>query len=131
MQHIRHALKCASQMPHLFFVDEIHRFSKVQQDALLPAIEDGQLIVLGATTENPQFALTPALLSRVCVLALKPLSSDAMMAVLQRALTYVLHHGLGEHALQLSDAVLQTITATAAGDARQAIHTRIDRMSGR
>jgi putative ATPase len=71
----------------LLFVDEVHRFNKAQQDAFLPHIEDGTLIFIGATTENPSFELNNALLSRARVYLLKPLSSDDLLPLLRAALT--------------------------------------------
>src|SRR5213595_1080074 len=73
--------------PTIFFLDEIHRFNKAQQDALLPAVEDGVVTLIGATTENPSFEVISALLSRSRVLVLNPLSEDEVEAILQRALT--------------------------------------------
>ena len=73
----------------LLFIDEIHRFNKAQQDALLPALEKGVVRLVGATTENPSFSLNSALLSRLQVLVLRPLDKDAMMAILGRAETYL------------------------------------------
>src|SRR5689334_14037065 len=70
----------------VLFVDEIHRFNKAQQDALLPAVEDGTVTLIGATTENPSFEVTGALLSRTRVLALSPLTEDDVATILRRAL---------------------------------------------
>lgn len=80
--------RAAFEQRTLLFVDEIHRFNKGQQDALLPAVERGQVILVGATTENPSFSVNPALQSRCRVFALKPLDSDALMALIQRAISH-------------------------------------------
>ncbi|MFX9015967.1 AAA family ATPase, partial [Acinetobacter baumannii] len=71
----------------LLFIDEIHRFNKSQQDALLPFVEDGTLVLVGATTENPSFELNSALLSRLRVFVLRSLDAVALRQLLQRALT--------------------------------------------
>jgi putative ATPase len=71
----------------ILFVDEIHRFNKSQQDALLPYVEDGTITLIGATTENPSFELNAALLSRLRVMVLKPLSEDVLLQLLSRALS--------------------------------------------
>src|SRR3954465_2978957 len=71
----------------ILFIDEIHRFNKAQQDALLPAVEDGTVTLIGATTENPSFEVIGALLSRSRVLTLEPLSEDEIVALLRRALS--------------------------------------------
>jgi len=78
----------------ILFVDEIHRFNKAQQDALLPHVESGNVILIGATTENPSFAVISALLSRTSVLELKPLSEDDIFKLLERA-TKDKENGLG------------------------------------
>src|SRR5438552_18870260 len=70
----------------IVFVDEIHRFNKAQQDAFLPRVESGDIVLIGATTENPSFEVNSALLSRSKVHVLKPLTIDAMVAILKRAL---------------------------------------------
>ena len=70
----------------VLFIDEIHRFNKAQQDALLPAVEDGTVTLIGATTENPSFEVNAALLSRARVLTLQPLTEDDVATILRRAL---------------------------------------------
>src|SRR5207302_58400 len=82
----------------ILFLDEVHRFNKTQQDALLPHVEEGLLVLIGATTENPYFSLTGPLLSRSTLFRLEPLESDDLNALLQRALTDV-DRGLGEEHL--------------------------------
>ncbi|MEY3015512.1 MAG: hypothetical protein RIT45_4247 [Pseudomonadota bacterium] len=103
----------------LLFVDEIHRFHKGQQDALLPHVEDGTVTLVGATTENPSFALTGALASRAMVVVLEPLADDAVVELLRRALSHP--RGFGETGLQASDGVLARIARAADGDARRAL----------
>ena len=105
----------------VLFVDEVHRFNKAQQDAFLPHIEDGTLLFIGATTENPSFELNNALLSRVRTYVLRPLTPEAIVGVLQRAL-HNCEHGLGEQGLQVSDEVLDALAQAADGDARRALN---------
>lgn len=105
----------------LLFVDEVHRFNKAQQDAFLPHIEDGTLLFVGATTENPSFALNNALLSRARVYLLKPIEQDAILTLLQQALQDP-ERGLGQLALQLSSSQLQRLALAADGDARSALN---------
>jgi putative ATPase len=102
----------------VLFIDEVHRFNKGQQDALLPHVEDGTLILVGATTENPSFELNSALLSRLRVFVLKPLTADDLRALLQRALADP-ERGLGGAALPA--AWLDSIVDLADGDARRAL----------
>ncbi|MGA2450082.1 MAG: replication-associated recombination protein A [Polyangiaceae bacterium] len=106
----------------LVFVDEIHRFNKAQQDAFLPHVEDGTLVLIGATTENPSFAVNAALLSRCKVFRLEPLSEDDLMALLDRALEDEAR-GLGGKHLSADREALRDIARTAAGDARRALST--------
>lgn len=104
----------------LLFVDEIHRWNKAQQDALLPHVEDGTVLLVGATTENPAFEVIPALRSRVWLLRLRPLDEDAVRTVLQRALADK-ERGLGELGVTATDAALDLVAAFAAGDGRRAL----------
>src|SRR3989442_6774732 len=85
----------------ILFIDEIHRFNKAQQDALLPAVENGTVTLIGATTENPSFEVTSALLSRTRVLVLNPLNEDEVETILRRALTDE-ERGLGSFSPDLS-----------------------------
>ena len=101
----------------VLFLDEIHRFNKAQQDALLHGVEDGTLTLIGATTENPSFEVNGALLSRAQVLVLEPLDDAALRSLLQRALTDT-ERGLGERQLQLDDGGEESLIRLAAGDAR-------------
>ncbi|MDD3760702.1 MAG: replication-associated recombination protein A [Acidithiobacillus sp.] len=102
----------------LLFVDEIHRFNRAQQDALLPYVEDGIFTLIGATTENPSFALVPALLSRARVYVLQPLDTAALREILDRALQDV-GKGLGKQNLVVSAAVRALLIDAADGDARR------------
>lgn len=104
----------------VLFVDEIHRFNKLQQDALLPFVEDGTLILVGATTENPSFELNGALLSRLRVLVLRPIEASATLLLLRRALVDA-ERGLGLAADAVPEGWLQTIADSADGDARRAL----------
>ena len=104
----------------LLFVDEIHRFNKAQQDALLPHVEAGTVTLIGATTENPSFAVNAALLSRARVFQLKSLSEDALVSLLSRALTDR-ERGLGAFEVTLSDEALRAIAKAADGDARRSL----------
>ncbi|MBF0175772.1 MAG: replication-associated recombination protein A [Magnetococcales bacterium] len=105
----------------IFFVDEIHRFNKSQQDAFLPFVEDGTLILIGATTENPSFELNNALLSRCRVVVLEPLSEMALVTLLGRALDDPVA-GYGERAVHLEEGVLAEMARRAGGDARYALN---------
>src|ERR671926_731034 len=104
----------------ILFVDEIHRFNKAQQYALLPAVEDGTVTLIGATTENPSFEVIGALLSRSRVLTLEPLNEDDVVALLRRALEDE-ERGLGRLKAKLSDELLARIAKAAGGDARVAL----------
>ena len=105
----------------LLFVDEIHRFNKAQQDAFLPFVEKGSIVLIGATTENPSFEVNAALLSRCKVFVLQPLTEDEIMALLRRALTD--ERGLAEQHVSISDDLLRRIAVFANGDARSALST--------
>jgi putative ATPase len=106
----------------IVFVDEIHRFNKAQQDAFLPHVEDGTIVLVGATTENPSFAVNAALLSRCKVFRLEAISAEDMVVLLRRALADP-EHGLGKTGLSADDAALQAIAEMARGDARRALST--------
>ena len=105
----------------ILFVDEIHRFNKAQQDAFLPFVEKGCIILIGATTENPSFEVNGALLSRCRVFVLKALTEDDLMQLLRRALASP--KGFGEQKIDISDNVLRLIANFANGDARMALST--------
>ena len=104
----------------LLFVDEVHRFNKSQQDAFLPHIEDGTIIFIGATTENPSFELNNALLSRARVYLLKRLDEAAVEAILLQALTDP--RGLAHEPLQFADGVLKALVQLVDGDGRKALN---------
>ena len=105
----------------IVFVDEIHRFNKAQQDAFLPFVEKGSIILIGATTENPSFEVNNALLSRCRVFVLKELSSEDIMSLLKRALTD--DRGFGKEKVKISEDNLKIISEFANGDARSALTT--------
>ena len=105
----------------IVFVDEIHRFNKAQQDAFLPFVEKGSIILIGATTENPSFEVNGALLSRCKVFVLKALSEDDLFTLLRRAMESP--KGFGEQKVEISDDVLRMIAVFANGDARTALST--------
>ncbi|HUS24156.1 MAG TPA: replication-associated recombination protein A [Candidatus Binatia bacterium] len=104
----------------VLFIDEIHRFNKAQQDALLPHVENGTVILVGATTENPSFELNSALLSRLRVFVLKPLADDDLRALLRRALADA-ERGVAEDRLALPDSWVERMVELADGDARRAL----------
>jgi putative ATPase len=104
----------------ILFVDEIHRFNKAQQDALLPHVERGVVTLIGATTENPSFAVNGALLSRARVFRLEPLAEDQLVELLERALADE-ERGLGALKLDADPKVLQSLAALSDGDARRAL----------
>jgi putative ATPase len=106
----------------IVFVDEIHRFNKAQQDAFLPHVEQGTIVLIGATTENPSFAVNAALLSRCKVFRLEPLGPDDIVALLQRALADP-SRGLGAKKLTADDKAMRAIAEMAGGDARRALST--------
>ena len=104
----------------ILFIDEIHRFNKLQQDALLPFVENGTVILIGATTENPYFEVNKALISRSMVFKLEPLSAENVYTVLKKALTS--KEGLGEYKIKVTDEILYKIAQTANGDVRTALN---------
>jgi putative ATPase len=105
----------------VLFVDEIHRFNKAQQDAFLPFVEQGSIILIGATTENPSFEVNSALLSRCKVFTLKPLTADDIVNLLRRALAD--ERGYGRLGVGAADEVLAKIAVHSNGDARNALGT--------
>ena len=108
-------------MRTVLFVDEIHRFNKAQQDAFLPYVEKGSIILIGATTENPSFEVNSALLSRCKVFVLKALGEDDLVALLRRAFTD--ERGFGRLGVQVADDMLRKIALFSNGDARNALGT--------
>jgi len=105
----------------ILFVDEIHRFNKAQQDAFLPRVENGDIVLIGATTENPSFEVNAALLSRSNVFVLHPLSGEEIISILRRALTDP-DRGLGTQELSVTDDALGAIARHGNGDARVALN---------
>ncbi len=106
----------------MLFVDEIHRFNKAQQDAFLPHVEDGTVILVGATTENPSFEVNSALLSRSRVFTLRSLNENDILTLLKRALLDP-DKGLGDLELEFEEGALEAIAGTASGDARTALNS--------
>ncbi len=104
----------------ILFIDEIHRFNKAQQDALLPFVEDGTVTLIGATTENPYFEVNKALVSRSRIFQLQPLDAVAIRQLLERAVTS--EKGLSSYKLQVSDEAFDFISDVANGDARVALN---------
>ncbi|MBQ4254884.1 MAG: replication-associated recombination protein A [Bacilli bacterium] len=105
----------------ILFVDEIHRFNKAQQDAFLPFVEKGSIILIGATTENPSFEVNGALLSRCKVFVLQPLNVDDVTALLHHALSS--EAGFGKQRIEIEEGDLRMIASFANGDARKALST--------
>ena len=105
----------------LLFVDEIHRFNRAQQDAFLPYVERGDVVLVGATTENPSFELNAALLSRCRVVVLEALSADELIELMRRALEDS-ERGLGDSGVGADDEALTSLASLGAGDARRALN---------
>ena len=105
----------------IMFIDEIHRFNKAQQDYLLPFVEDGTIILIGATTENPYFEVNGALLSRSIIFELKPLEKDDIKTLLKRAVDDS-EKGMGGYNVQIDDDALDFLADMAGGDARAALN---------
>jgi len=128
VQDIRDAVARADDTGELFsrqtilFIDEIHRFNKAQQDALLPHVERGTVTLIGATTENPSFEVNSALLSRCKTLILEPLDEAAVSTIVDRA-TAEDDRGLGDLELTLDEPACEAIVQAASGDARVALNT--------
>lgn len=104
----------------ILFIDEIHRFNKLQQDALLPFVENGTIILIGATTENPYFEVNKALISRSMVIKLNPLTEEDIYQVLKNALAR--KDGLGEYNIKIEEETLRKIAAISNGDVRTALN---------
>lgn len=105
----------------VLFIDEIHRFNKAQQDALLPAVEDGTVILVGATTENPFFEVNKAIISRSTVFQLKPLDKEDIKEIVLNAL-HDKERGYGKFNITIDDNALEFLSVTADGDARKALN---------
>lgn len=105
----------------ILFIDEIHRFNKLQQDALLPFVENGTIILIGATTENPYFEVNKALISRSMVFKLKPLSSENVFTILKNAIKNP--EGLGNYNINIEDKTIEKIAEISNGDVRTALNS--------
>ncbi len=105
----------------ILFIDEIHRFNKLQQDALLPFVENGTVILIGATTENPYFEVNKALISRSMVFKLKPLSVENVFTILKNAIKNP--EGLGSYNINIDDETLKKIAEISNGDVRTALNS--------
>ena len=105
----------------ILFIDEIHRFNKSQQDFLLPHVENGTIILIGATTENPYFEVNSALVSRSTVFELKPLSEDNIKEIIRRAV-YDVEKGMGSYKAEITDEAVDFLANVAEGDARKALN---------
>ena len=104
----------------ILFIDEIHRFNKLQQDALLPYVENGTIILIGATTENPYFEVNKALISRSMVFHLQPLTDEDIFKVLKKSL--ISEDGLGSYNIKIEDETLKKLAITSGGDVRTALN---------
>lgn len=104
----------------ILFIDEIHRFNKLQQDALLPYVEDGTVILIGATTENPYFEVNKALISRSMVIKLEPLKKENIVQILKNAISS--KDGLGNYNIKISEDTIDTIAEISNGDVRTALN---------
>jgi putative ATPase len=127
IKEIKEVMAAAEKSRHysrrtVLFVDEIHRFNKAQQDAFLPYVERGDIVLIGATTENPSFEVNAALLSRSKVYMLSALSTDEVLALLHRALADE-QRGLGLKQIEITEELLRQIAVFSNGDARAAYNT--------
>ena len=127
IKEIKEVMVAAEKSRHygrrtVVFVDEIHRFNKAQQDAFLPYVERGDIVLIGATTENPSFEVNAALLSRAKVYMLSALSTDEVQTLLRRASNDE-KRGLGSQQVDISDELLRQIAVFSNGDARAAYNT--------
>ena len=104
----------------ILFIDEIHRFNKLQQDALLPYVESGMIILIGATTENPYFEVNKALISRSMVIPLHPLTQENILQILKNAL--IRKDGLGEYQIKIEESTLKKLASISNGDVRTALN---------
>lgn len=134
LRELVEAIPALDPRPTLLFVDEIHRWNKAQQDALLPHVEAGTVVLVGATTENPAFHLVPALRSRTELLILKALEPGELVALLERALGDVQRglgaRGPGDTPIRADEGVLAAIARVADGDARRAL-SLLERLADR
>jgi putative ATPase len=126
VKEVRGVMQRAARLRHagqrtILFIDEIHRFNKAQQDAFLPHVEDGTVVLIGATTENPSFEIIPALLSRCRVYRLERLDDADLVSLMRRSLDDG-EHGLGRFRVDFPDDLLETLAARCQGDARAALN---------
>ena len=117
VEQARQALRAGQKT--ILFIDEIHRYSKTQQDALLPHVENGTIFLIGSTTENPSFQVVPALLSRVQVIRLNPINDVSMAKIVNRGFEYLEKH---YQPIQFDEEVTKFIVNNARGDARCALN---------
>ncbi len=115
------AIRASEGRLSILFVDEVHRFNKAQQDAFLPFVEDGTILFVGATTENPSFELNNALLSRARTYVLKSLTRDALRDIIDQALSDT-QRGLGSRQVQMDESLRDQLAEAADGDARRALN---------
>ncbi len=120
-KELKKAVQEAESLRGVLFVDEIHRFNRLQQDILLPAVERGRFVFIGSTVHNPFFALSKALLSRVLLFEFKPLKEKDIIQILRRALSDQ-KRGLGGSGVEIDDEVLEHIASISDGDARRALN---------
>ena len=120
VKDIREAVSSIRSAKTILFVDEIHRFNKLQQDALLPYIETGELTLIGASTENPFFSLVPALSSRSLIFRLNPIPKDDLRGLVKRAV--IDSRGLAGNGVSLAEDAADFIASTSEGDARRALN---------
>jgi putative ATPase len=120
IERAKKRLQLNSTKRTILFIDEIHRFNKAQQDVLMPEVENGTLILIGATTHNPSFSINGPLLSRSLVFELQPLNQADILALLKRALSDS-EKGFGKMKIQVEEKALEHLAETASGDARRAL----------
>jgi putative ATPase len=120
IKDIREAVDSSQGERAILFVDEIHRFNKTQQDALLPHVEKGEIILVGASTQNPFFSLVPALSSRSLIFPFKPIPPDELKKLLYRAISD--KKGLGEYEISLQQEAAEYISSVSDGDARKSLN---------
>ena len=120
IKDIREAVESSRGGRAILFVDEIHRFNKTQQDALLPHVEQGEVILIGASTQNPFFSLVPALSSRSLIFPFKPIPEEDLKKLISLALRE--KKGLGEYAVDLQEEAAEYIAAISEGDARKTLN---------
>jgi putative ATPase len=120
IREVKEVIQKAKNRRLILFIDEFHRFNKLQQDTFLPHVENGNIILIGATTENPSFEIISPLLSRMKVLTLKPLSTEELIVIVKRAINE--DKRLKEAGLKVEDDIIEEIAVLATGDARKALN---------